>query len=410
MIHNRAKLISEIERSIGFKIQNRKHCEILSEIVFIKTGLNISYNTIRRVFKISKGGEPSVKTLNILSVFCGYASYAEFISESRTKNMWDVNQYIYSILKDYPYLAIEKMEKSFDDVNNYLHQLISLIREFALTKQYGLLARCFNSNLTDPKRFNYSEILFFGNCIGDIFQNTQLNILEFTKCKNFRACYFNVYVDYSSLNTNYGVLLDYYNSNYDNDEIKLFTDCLIQLRNYFNCKPLNNIETKLKFEEVHPILYGRLISINTHTSLKPDKIVSGFFDKIRKNKHAIEYLYEFTFFNIITKNFRLIEMTKTYVNKFVVIPQYQEYHYAIFSIVDAILYLNKGVQCNEIMLKLKEMTFFRNSKRDVIELLISILEYHNFSQNAQAYESYKTKSKSLGYKLFDDDYLINFFK
>ncbi len=45
------------------------------------------------------------------------------------------------------------------------------------------------------------------------------------------------------------------------------------------------------------------------------------------------------------------------MNKFVVIPQYQKCHYAIFSIVDAILYLDKGVQCNKIFLKLKEMTF-----------------------------------------------------
>lgn len=84
--------------------------------------------------------------------------------------------------------------------------------------------------------------------------------MEFTKCKDVRACYFDVYVDYSSLNSNYGVLLEYYNSNYESDEIKLFIDCLIQLRNYFNCKPLNNIETKLKFVKTNMLL-------NTDTSL-----------------------------------------------------------------------------------------------------------------------------------------------
>ena len=97
------------------------------------------------------------------------------------------------------------------------------------------------------------------------------------------------------------------------------------------------------------------------------------------------------------------------MSKHIIIPQYQEYHYSIFTLVTGIISLYKGIKCNEIVQELREMTFFRNSKRDIIELFISILEYHNFFHNTQAYDNYKLKSKSLGYKRFDENYLLHFF-
>lgn len=409
MIHYNIKLTKEIENTIGFKIENRRHCEILSELIYIKTGENISYNTIRRVFGISKGGSPSNRSLNILSNYCGYSSYSEFISEYRTKDLWDVYQYVYYISKDYPHLAIEKMEKSFSNVDEYLHLLISILREFAVKKQFDLIAKCFNSTLTDPKKYTYSQILLFGNCIGEIFKNEQLNILDFAHLNNFKECYFKIYVDYSSLNSNYGDLLDLYSENFDSLELKLFCDSLVQLKNYLNRKPLNEVKTKLKFEKIHPILFGRFMGINAKANPNSDEIVSKFLKKIRDNENAIEYLYEFTFFNIICRNFKLLKVTKEHVSKHIVIPQYQEYHYSIFTLVDGILSLSNGIKCNRIIQELKEMTFFRNSKRDIIELFISILEYHNYFHNTQAYDNYRLKSNSLGYERFDENYLIYFF-
>ena len=70
-----------------------------------------------------------------------------------------------------------------------------------------------------------------------------------------------MYIDYSSLNSNYGRLLDFYNKNSEDDEMQLFCNCLIQFRNYLNCKPLDSVKTKLKFEEIHPILYGRFMEL-----------------------------------------------------------------------------------------------------------------------------------------------------
>lgn len=409
MIHLLPKLIKEIESNSGFKIVNRKHCEILSELIFIKTGENINYNTIRRAFGISKGGSPSIKTLNVFSNYCGYSTYSEFISLYRTKNLWDINQYIYYISKNYPNQAIEKIEKSYNNVDEYLHMLISILREFALEKQFKLIRKCFSSTLTDPKKYKYSQILLFANCIGEIFKNEQLNILDFAELNNFKECYFKMYIDYSSLNSNYGRLLDFYNENSDDDEMQLFCNCLIQFRNYLNCKPLDSVKTKLKFEEIHPILYGRFMGIKVKTSENSEEVVSTFLEKTRENKNAIEYLYEFTFFNIVSRNFKLLEITKNHVSKHIIIPQYEEYHYSIFTLVAGIISLYKGIKCNEIVQELKEMTFFRNSKRDIIELFISILEYHNFFHNTQAYDNYKLKSKSLGYKRFDENYLLHFF-
>ena len=50
---------------------------MLSELIYIKTGESISYNTIRRIFGISKGGSPSTRSLDILSKFCCYSFYSQ---------------------------------------------------------------------------------------------------------------------------------------------------------------------------------------------------------------------------------------------------------------------------------------------------------------------------------------------
>ncbi|MDY0202194.1 MAG: hypothetical protein RBR40_14530 [Tenuifilaceae bacterium] len=73
------KLKDSIENKFGSKIAYQKDCKALSDKVFKDTSLLISPSTLRRFFGfLSTNSNPSVATLNILSVFCGYSCWEEY--------------------------------------------------------------------------------------------------------------------------------------------------------------------------------------------------------------------------------------------------------------------------------------------------------------------------------------------
>ena len=63
------------QKKLGLKIENYNSSKMLSEIIYIETGTEISYNTLRRFFGIVKPVKPSNYTLNALAVFNGFKSY-----------------------------------------------------------------------------------------------------------------------------------------------------------------------------------------------------------------------------------------------------------------------------------------------------------------------------------------------
>jgi hypothetical protein len=71
-------LKSEIQTKIGFKIKSRGDCELLSNIILETIDKSIIYNTLSRMFVVSKETKPNSNTLNILSEYLGYKSYVHF--------------------------------------------------------------------------------------------------------------------------------------------------------------------------------------------------------------------------------------------------------------------------------------------------------------------------------------------
>ncbi len=69
-------LLKSIEESIGLKINSANDCELLSQIIFKETSILISYNTLRRFFKILPNSNfPSLYTVNVLSKLIGFKDF-----------------------------------------------------------------------------------------------------------------------------------------------------------------------------------------------------------------------------------------------------------------------------------------------------------------------------------------------
>src|SRR4051812_14224097 len=80
-------LKDEIEQTFGKKITVSRDCILLSEEVYGKISLTVNSNTLRRFFGLIRSNHfPSHNTLDILSRYCGFASFDEFKSSKIHKS------------------------------------------------------------------------------------------------------------------------------------------------------------------------------------------------------------------------------------------------------------------------------------------------------------------------------------
>jgi len=409
MIH---QLKVSVENKCGFSIKNRGDCVRLTSLIMLETGIDLSYNTLRRFFNLVKSTKPHKSTLDILSKYTGYESYVNFCSVYPEKKSWDAYQKVYEKIVKNPIKALKLIEEGFENPADYNQLLITLIGGLTVMKRLEILKKVFDSELLNPERFNYSEILYFGNCVGPMFRQMRINISLLLSTKYFTPIVFNSFIDISSLNGNYGNFTKKINTITTDKEQHLFTSCILELRSFLNTKKIKKVITSLKIDEIHPILYGRYAGIailDSNESNKPDKALQ-FLNQISERENKIDYLYEFIFACILGREVGILKLIeKKMMNYKISKPYYQEYHYSLFELRDAILLLESGQNIDKEIDHLKEKTMFRNSHRDFIEVFISILEYHNSGKNEAKHKNYTNLSQKVNYPIFDKAYCFNYF-
>lgn len=406
------QLKNKVSQKCGFKIKTRGDCLRLSQMILMEISVDLSYNTLRRFYGIVLGTKPSISTLNTLSKYVGYNSYTDFCAAYPQKKNWDIHQKIYNKIVIDPKYALALMEGEFINPEDYLELLITLIGGLTLTKNIEVLKLVFNSRLLDPKRYNYSEILYLGNCVGPMFKQTKTPIEEFVPTKYFTPTIFNSFIDINNLNDIYGsYCVKLADCSTDKQQF-LFTACLLELKSFLNNQPVSTINTPLNIKQIHPILYGRYkgIEILRRDFIEKEDHTLSFIIEISRLKNKIDYLYEFLFASILACDvniLRLVKETTTYykISK----PYYQEYHYSLFELRDAIVKLDSGYDISMELIKLNGETLFRNSHRDFVELFISILDYHNSGKKKTKLDIYLAKAKRLNYQVFDKAYCVNYF-
>ena len=184
------------------------------------------------------------------------------------------------------------------------------------------------------------------------------------------------------------------------------------MRNYLNKETVKSVTTTLTIRTIHPILYGRFISINVliQNNQKKQIQTKKYLRRIAHKNNKIDYLYEFLFSCILTREIDLMKfIVQTTAHYKISKPYYQEYHYSLFELRDAVLKLASGKNISKELENLKTITLFRNSHRDFIEIFISILDYHNSKQKKTKLQAYKKLAKRLGYPLFDEAYCVKYF-
>lgn len=221
------ELRGEIETVFGKKIHSYLECKELHDAIQEKTGFNISVNTLRRFFGIVNAvSSPSTFTLNILSSYCGYKSFADF----------SLN-----------YKPVEIKSNSF--ASDFLAYLISQFENIPVNHENDVTyLNMVRNTILSLKRYP------------DLFRLLQAQIAKTPNGQNY---YFEKFVNIDELNGYYGDGLRFYLAEKKTVEAQLFGHSLLALKHWLSLENqsfYDEYEQVMQFvpdTSIHPSVTGR---------------------------------------------------------------------------------------------------------------------------------------------------------
>jgi len=400
---------------VGFKINNLGSAMQLSNKILEENDEFISYNTIRRLYKIIKSNEnPSKKTLDIISRFNGYNNYNHFIKTFKYENKWKLQNDIYEILNKMDLdLLIHFIRKNLRAKEDHVAIVIQVLRELFLQKRYHELYKTLEIEELKIENLTYDEVAHIGNGIGLLLRKIKLEddvIKTLLKIKNYQDLVYTMFVDYANLNKYYLSHIKIFKTIKSADYLIAFTESLENLHCYLNLKKTIHLDIRLK-EDYHPILKSRIISQNILNKNKNIiQKLEQYYLQQNNPKLPIEYFYELIISAMISQNFEVMKWIIKKVEKNIEENYiYHIRHVQHYIIMKSFYFASVA---NKIQFK-KNMKQFAieaasTSYKEMLKVFILVSQYQ-FAQGHDKFElkkEYKKLSEKLGYALFDENYLI----
>ena len=457
------KLKIKIEKKINRQILNRGDCQYLSDRIFEENNNNtLSYNTIRRAFNLDANSniQASISTLDIFSQFVGYNSYDEYNRMANYSDMWTLKLNICSLINRMDSdEIIYHLNAAWHKNENFSISFVGVIRELLLLGKVKLAIDIILESKINLDDLNYSELLFIGNGIGSVLRKikiTEDDLILLLNNKFFVDYIFLIFVDYSSLNSYYGLIY----SLIKREKIKLppyqnlFFLSIDNFRNLLLKKKIKLIKyLKIDKKLLHPILIGRLASLEIAACKKMninyDYVLNDISTFINSSKNiAIDYLYEIKTISLLTKDFSLMEWIISqekasttegisnnefnyknngfWYDDFPVEEAYQNQHLQYSYILHLILAIRKKVITRDELLLPDDKVDFnielilnRINKENwvmsyysYLDLFFQIGNYYCIKEKSQKnnfLKKYNTICTDLNYPIFDENYLNNYF-
>lgn len=399
---------------VGFKINNLGSAIQLSNIILEEKDEFISYNTIRRLFKVVNTNEnPSKKTLDIISRFNGYNNYNHFIKTFKYENKWKLQNDIYEILNKMDLdLLIHFIRKNLRAKEDHVSIVIQVLRELFLQKRYYELYKALEIEELKIENLTYDEVAHIGNGIGLLLRKIKLEddvIKTLLNIKNYQDLVYTMFVDYANLNKYYLSHIKIFKTIKSADYLIAFTESLENLHCYLNLKKTIYLDIRLK-EDYHPILQSRIVAQNILNKNKNIiQKLEQYYLQQNDSKLPIEYFYELIMTAMISQNFEVMKWIIKKVEKNIEENYiYHIRHIQHYIIMKSFYFSSSG---NKIQFK-KTMKQFAveaasTSYKEMLKVFILVSQYQ-FAHGHDKFElkkEYKKLSKKLGYGLFDENYL-----
>ena len=158
-IENYTQVRLDIQKQIGYQIENLSELKMVQEAIEWNTKKKISFNTLRRFFGFLKSTTPNLNTLNTLSQYIGYENYSTYQKNSLRDNDWFVWTQTIKIelsdsLNESDIQWLEMQQKT----NDYHLKIASIIKTFIYRKNYDILNQFFDNRILKFEETNQLKL------------------------------------------------------------------------------------------------------------------------------------------------------------------------------------------------------------------------------------------------------------
>jgi hypothetical protein len=408
---------------------NRGDCQLLSDLIFEQQKKQISYNTLRRFFKVDKNAnqKPSSQTLNVLSKFVGHANYFSFTSGEPSKASWELQNELFYYLDQLDTTKLQNflIACRIQKAPNLIEILTVCFRELLLSKNYKAVHDISQSKGLNLFGLSYSERVQFGRSVGLVMRKIKIpkkELIALAENNVFLEMVFLIFVDYSSLNvshSNYIRLMEYVSVGAVKLKRKdqLFFECLSYLRKLLIGEPLPNLTIRPS-NNLHPILYSRVCSVliieNSFSKNSNASILEGIAKKMQSRAvNKMDYIFELITTALLLRDFELMSFvvnSEAYAEG----KLYQEAHLQQLIVVKTMLHIKRGapIKAKKNLLHINKKGWGR-SYFDIYDLFLQVINYEMESDSAikkKIMHDYLKKVKQLNYSFFNKNYLLDYFK
>ena len=261
---------AKVALSMAFSLNTNKNFDVLSKIVFERSGVLLSKSTLRRVFQYDSCNKPTKFTLDIICKSIGFEDWKEFIEKEKYQSQFDLDQLI-SIFRLQGIHDHEQTKLIISKCSEYpyIFNLLDTIVQIAITnRDIKFLRELFDlPGVFDKKRDPLTIYYFIHNLVISLNQAELMPELVSYYGANSIAQEYMVewYVDEDNLNGYYYELLQIYNKHKTTPEAQLFFHCLIYQYAIENNLPTQQwVDLISEFNEtgsIHSIPRARRIGI-----------------------------------------------------------------------------------------------------------------------------------------------------
>lgn len=264
------RLRVKVAHTLAFSLNSNKSYDLLSNIIFDRTGALISNSTLRRVFQYDSDNNPTKSTLDLICRTIGFRDWDEFIEKESNYAQVDLSQLITMFklqgLRDHVQTAqiLEKLSNH----PNFFSLLDTVVQVAISNRDIDFLSTLFDlKGIFEKDRDPIRIIYFIHNLVISLIQSGLMpELVEFYGTnKNAHDHLVESYVDEDNLNGYFYDLMQVYHNTKGTPEAQLFYHCLMYQRaieNNLECGP--HLEFIRQFSEaipVHNLPGGRRLAI-----------------------------------------------------------------------------------------------------------------------------------------------------
>ncbi len=281
-----SQILIDIQKKSGIRVESVRDIKNLKEEIEASIGVQIGYNTLRRLFGFLPKTVPSSATLNILSKYLGFTSYSNYINNKLNYDEWYFQ--IKMLRLQLNENALEENEligfnASLQNENNIIavaNHVCFLIEKNKIDSLIVFFTFFDYQKLSDSALTKFALLTTFS--FYKLETKVALNIYKvLISFESFRNSGPLCFIDYSHLNGYYLEVIKMINKCNANESDFLFTSLMAFYQKFYSNEDYSAVLIDLpqKSESLYPVLLGRYYGYKIFRTEKTDASLENSIKK-----------------------------------------------------------------------------------------------------------------------------------